>query len=44
LTSHQFVRIMRYSRLKFDERERGGPLPLGSVNGLSHTKGTGLGA
>jgi hypothetical protein len=29
LTSHQFERIMRYSRLKFDERQaKQGGLPL----------------
>src|ERR1700738_3770633 len=39
LTSHQLERIMRYSRLKFDERDPGRALPLDSVNGLNHTTG-----
>src|ERR1700737_1006041 len=43
LTSHQLERIMRYSRLKFDERDPGRALPLDSVNGLNHTKGYGFG-
>src|SRR3989454_4295357 len=35
---------MRYSRLKFDERDPWSAPPPGSVNGLSHPKGTGFAA